>query len=161
MRNRRLNYRAISMALFAIVGASSVACSAQDNTPRPANVAFRGGQGGFITLPDTTPAPTTYALSGDVGDLSQAQAVVIVSHVVALVIAPPGSSIDGIDKLKGRTIGVIGEETNSKLVDVLSNEYGLVRGKVFKDVALADARHALPPGRARAGRFRPGWPSPV
>ena len=33
---------------------------------------------------------------GDVGDLSQAQAVVVVSHMVALVIAPPGSSIDGI-----------------------------------------------------------------
>src|SRR2546425_11072970 len=38
---------------------------------------------------------------GDVGDLSQAQAVVVVSHMVALVIAPPGSSIDGMDKLKG------------------------------------------------------------
>src|ERR1700676_3604143 len=28
---------------------------------------------------------------GDVGDLSQAQAVIIVSHVVAFIIAPPGS----------------------------------------------------------------------
>src|SRR5437867_9907004 len=80
---------------------------------------------------------------GDVGDLSQAQAVVVVSHMVALLIAPPGSSIDGIDKLKGHSVGVIGEEVNSKLVDVLSKEYGLVRAKVFKDVALADARHAL------------------
>src|SRR6202035_879699 len=33
----------------------------------------------------------------EVGDLSQAQAVVVVSHVVVLIIAPPGSSIDGID----------------------------------------------------------------
>jgi len=80
---------------------------------------------------------------GDVGDLSQAQAVVVVSHMVALLIAPPGSSIDGIDKLKGHSVGVIGEEVNSKLVDVLSKEYGLVRAKVFKDVALADTRHAL------------------
>src|SRR5436190_5847918 len=80
---------------------------------------------------------------GDVGDLSQAQAVVVVSHMVALLIAPPGSSIDGIDKLKGHSVGVIGEEVNSKLVDVLCQEYGLVRAKVFKDVALADARHAL------------------
>src|SRR3954468_6266918 len=45
---------------------------------------------------------------GDVGDLSQAQAVVIVSHMVALVIAPPGSPIDAMDKLKGRVVGVIG-----------------------------------------------------
>lgn len=80
---------------------------------------------------------------GDVGDLSQAQAVVVVSHIVALVIAPPGSSIDGMDKLKGRNVGVIGAETNSKLLDVLSKEYGLVRAKVFKDVTLADARRAL------------------
>jgi TRAP-type uncharacterized transport system substrate-binding protein len=35
---------------------------------------------------------------GDVGDLSQAQAVVVVSHVVALIVAPPGSTIDSIDK---------------------------------------------------------------
>jgi TRAP-type uncharacterized transport system substrate-binding protein len=80
---------------------------------------------------------------GDVGDLSQAQAVVVVSHVVALVVAPPGSPIDGIGKLKGHTVGVIAEDTNSKLVDVLSKEYGLVRSNVFKDVPLADARHAL------------------
>src|SRR3979409_2516887 len=45
---------------------------------------------------------------GDVGDLSQAQAVVVVSHVVVLIIAPPGSSIDGIDGLKGHTVGVVG-----------------------------------------------------
>ena len=80
---------------------------------------------------------------GDVGDLSQAQAVVVVSHMVALVIAPPGSSIDGMNKLKGQSVGVIGPEANSKLVDVLSKEYGLVSAKVFKDVTLADARHAL------------------
>ena len=80
---------------------------------------------------------------GDVGDLSQAQAVVVVSHMVALVIAPPGSSIDGMNKLKGQSVGVIGAEANSKLVDALSKEYGLVPAKVFKDVTLADARHAL------------------
>jgi len=80
---------------------------------------------------------------GDVGDLSQGGAVVVVAHMVALVIAPPGSSIDSMEALKGHTIGVIGGEANAKLVDVLSKEYGFVRTKVFKDVALADARHAL------------------
>src|SRR6267154_3628300 len=45
---------------------------------------------------------------GDVGDLSQAQAVVVVSHVVALIVAPPGSTIDSIDKMKGRRVGLIG-----------------------------------------------------
>ncbi len=51
---------------------------------------------------------------GDVGDLSQAQAVVVVSHMVA-----------------------------PKIVDVLSKGYGLDRAKVFKDIALPDARRAI------------------
>jgi TRAP transporter TAXI family solute receptor len=80
---------------------------------------------------------------GDVGDLSQAQAVVIVSHVVVLIVAPPGSSIDSIDKLKGRRVGVVGGEVNGKIVDVLSKEYGLDRDKVFRDMALPDARRAI------------------
>jgi TRAP-type uncharacterized transport system substrate-binding protein len=80
---------------------------------------------------------------GDVGDLSKAQAVVVVSHMVALIIAPPGSSIDSMDKLKGRRVGVIGGDTNAKIVDVLSKGYGLDRAKVFKDIALPDARRAI------------------
>jgi TRAP transporter TAXI family solute receptor len=80
---------------------------------------------------------------GDVGDLSQAQAVVVVSHVVVLIVAPPGSAIDSMEKLKGRRVGVISGEANSKVVDVLSKEYGLDRDKVFKDVALLDARRAI------------------
>src|SRR5438094_5836558 len=73
---------------------------------------------------------------GDVGDLSQAQAVVVVSHVVVLIVAPPGSSIDSMDKLKGHAVGVVGGVANSKIVEVLSKEYGLDRAKVFKDIAL-------------------------
>src|ERR1700722_12932782 len=80
---------------------------------------------------------------GDVGDLSQAQAVVVVSHVVVLIIAPPGSSIDSIDKLKGRRVGVIGGDANAKIVDVLSKEFGLDRTKGFKDIALPDVRRAI------------------
>jgi TRAP-type uncharacterized transport system substrate-binding protein len=81
---------------------------------------------------------------GDVGDLSQAQAVVVVAHMVALVIAPPGSAITSMDGLKGRTVGVISGEANAKVVDVLSNTYGLTRAKVlFKNLDLTEARHAL------------------
>src|SRR5437879_151351 len=80
---------------------------------------------------------------GDVGDLSKAQAVVVMSHVVALVIAPPGSTIDSMDKLKGRRVGVLGGDANTKIVDVLSKEYGFDREKVFKDIALPDARRAI------------------
>src|ERR1700722_12510203 len=59
---------------------------------------------------------------GDVGDLSQARAVVVVSHVVVLIIAPPGSTIDSIDKLKDRRVGVIGGDTNTRIVIVLSRK---------------------------------------
>jgi hypothetical protein len=45
--------------------------------------------------------------------------------------------------LKGRRVGVISGETNTKIVDVLSREFGLDRAKVFKDIALPDARHAI------------------
>jgi hypothetical protein len=63
--------------------------------------------------------------------------------VVVLIVAPPGSSIDSVDKLKGRRVGVISGDANSKIADVLSKEYGLDRDKVFKDVALPDARRAI------------------
>lgn len=79
----------------------------------------------------------------DVGDLSQARAVIVVSHVVALIIAPPGSTIDSMDKLKGHRVGVVGGSANTRMVDVLSKEYGLDRAKVFKDVALSDVRAAV------------------
>src|SRR5258705_3604664 len=82
---------------------------------------------------------------GDVGDLSKAQAVVVMSHVVALVIAPPGSTIDSMDKLKGRRVGVLGGDANTKIVDVLSKEYGLDREKVFR----------TSPCPMPAGRFNP------
>ncbi len=81
---------------------------------------------------------------GDVGDLSQAQAVVVLTHATVLIIAPPGSSIDSIDKLKGRTVGVVGGEVNSKIVEVLDKVYDLARAKVvFKNLTLRDARQAV------------------
>jgi TRAP transporter TAXI family solute receptor len=81
---------------------------------------------------------------GDVGDLSQAQAVVVVSHMVVLIIAPPGSSIDSIDNLKGRTVGVVSGAANAKIVDALTKEYDLASAKVvFKNLALTDVGQAI------------------
>jgi TRAP-type uncharacterized transport system substrate-binding protein len=81
---------------------------------------------------------------GDVGDLSQAQAVVVLTHATVLLIAPPGSSIDSIDKLKGHAVGVVGGEINAGLIDVLNKTYDLARGKVvFKNLNVADARQAV------------------
>jgi len=81
---------------------------------------------------------------GDVGDLSRAQAIVVLTHATVLIIAPPGSSIDGIDKLKGHTVGVVGGETNAGVVDVLNKTYDLGRAKVvFKNLGLQEARQAV------------------
>jgi len=84
------------------------------------------------------------AVRGDVGDLSQAQAVVVVAKAVVLLIAPPGSPISDVAGLKRRTVGVIGGEINRKVVDVLTKEYDLAKaGVVFKNIAPADARRAI------------------
>ena len=84
------------------------------------------------------------AVRGDVGDLSKAQAIVVLARVTVLLIAPPGSSIDSIDKLKGRTVGVVGGEANAKIVEVLNNTYALTSAKtVFKNLDLQDARQAI------------------
>ena len=86
---------------------------------------------------------------GDVGDLSQAQAVVVVSHMVVLIIAPPGSSIDSIAGLNGRTVGVVGGVANAKIVDALAKEYDLANSKVvFKNLGLTDVRQAFSQNRS-------------
>ncbi|XUJ35894.1 TAXI family TRAP transporter solute-binding subunit [Bradyrhizobium japonicum] len=64
--------------------------------------------------------------------------------MVVLIIAPPGSSIDSIANLKGRTVGVVGGAVNAKIVDVLTKEYDLAGAKVvFKNLALTDVRQAI------------------
>jgi TRAP-type uncharacterized transport system substrate-binding protein len=79
----------------------------------------------------------------DVGDLSQAQAVIVVTHAIVMIVAPPGSSIDSVEKLKGHTVGVVGGEANSKVVEVLTKEYDLSRKVAFKNIAPADAHQAV------------------
>jgi TRAP-type uncharacterized transport system substrate-binding protein len=80
---------------------------------------------------------------GDVGDLSKAAAVAIVTHAVVLIAAPAGSSIDGVAALKGQTVGVVGGEVNRNVVAALTNEYNL-DGKVsFNDYKSADAARAF------------------
>jgi TRAP-type uncharacterized transport system substrate-binding protein len=81
---------------------------------------------------------------GDVGDLSQAQAVIVVAKAVVLLIAPPGSPISDVPGLKRRTVGVVGGEINQKVVDVLTREYDLAKANVtFKNIAPADTRRSI------------------
>jgi TRAP-type uncharacterized transport system substrate-binding protein len=80
----------------------------------------------------------------DIGDLSEVRSVVLMAHAVVLILVPPGSAIDGIDALKGETVGVVGGEANHPVVDAIKQEYDLTTKKVvFKDLALADVPQAL------------------
>ena len=55
---------------------------------------------------------------------------------MALLVAPPGSSITDMAGLKRLTVGVIGGDINKKLVKVVSDEYDLAKsGVTFKDLA--------------------------
>lgn len=88
---------------------------------------------------------------GDVGDLSQAQAVAVVTHTVALLVAPPGSPITDIASLKRANVGVVGGDINQRLVKVLIDEYDLTRsGVVFKNIGLADTRRMINSKEVRA-----------
>src|SRR5215813_8928899 len=81
---------------------------------------------------------------GDVGDLSQAQAIVVLAQAVALLIAPPGSPITDMAGLKRMTVGVVAGDTNQKIVGILTKSYDLERANVvFKNLALDDVRRAL------------------
>jgi len=84
----------------------------------------------------------------DVGDLSHARAVIVVTHATVMIVVPPGSSIDSVEKLKGHTVGVVGGEANSKVVDVPTKEYDLTRKVVFKNIAPADARRQFNPSQS-------------
>jgi TRAP transporter TAXI family solute receptor len=80
----------------------------------------------------------------DVGDLSEVRTVVLVAQGVVMILVPPGSSIDSIDALKGKTVGVAGGEPNHAVVDAIKQEYDLANKKVvFKDLAVADVSQAL------------------
>jgi TRAP-type uncharacterized transport system substrate-binding protein len=88
---------------------------------------------------------------GDVGDLSQAQAIVVLAEAVVMLVAPPGSSITDIAGLKRTTVGFVGGDTNQKIVSVLTKAYDLGRANVvFKNLALDDVRRALDAKEVRA-----------
>jgi TRAP transporter TAXI family solute receptor len=80
----------------------------------------------------------------DVGDLSAARTVVLVTYGVVMILVPPGSSVKNMGDLKGKTVGVVGGEINRRVVEVLTQEYDLARAKVrFKKLSVADVQDAL------------------
>jgi TRAP-type uncharacterized transport system substrate-binding protein len=81
---------------------------------------------------------------GDVGDLSQAQAIVVMGQGVVLLLARPGSSVTDVAELRRVTVGLVGGATNQKIVAVLTKAYNLDRANVvFKNLELVDMRRAL------------------
>ena len=80
----------------------------------------------------------------DVGDLQQARAVALTAHGVVMIVAPPGSPITSIAKLRDHTVGVVGGDINHGVVEALKKEYDLPHANVtFKDIAPLDARNAI------------------
>ncbi len=75
--------------------------------------------------------------------LSHAQAIAIVAKAVVLIVAPPGSTVTSIGRLKRKTVGVVAGEMNQRVVDVLKAEYDLGNAVTFKNLAPADTRRAL------------------
>jgi TRAP transporter TAXI family solute receptor len=80
----------------------------------------------------------------DMGDLSAARTVSLLTHGVVMILVPPGSAIKSMEDLKGKTVGVVSEEANRRLIEVLTQEHDLARAKVhFIDLALPDIPRAL------------------
>ena len=85
----------------------------------------------------------------DVGDLSQARSVVLVTKSVLMILAP-GTTLTSIEKLRGHTVGVVGGEINQRIVDALKKEYDLADKVSFKNIAPADTPRAVQSKEASA-----------
>lgn len=80
----------------------------------------------------------------DAGDLSRARTVIHAGNAAAMIVVPPGSSIESVGDLKDKTVGVIGLETNRRLVDTLLQNYQLAPGKVnFVDLPATNIRASI------------------
>ena len=80
----------------------------------------------------------------DVGDLSSARTVAVMTHAVVLIAVPPGSTVDSMDGLKGKTVGVIAGSVNQKLIAAIVKAYDLDQAKTnFRDISPNDALPAL------------------
>lgn len=81
---------------------------------------------------------------GDAADLKGARTVVVITHGVLMLIGLPGHSINSLEDLKGKTIGVVGGPVNRRIASVLDSEYDLTRAKVkFQDLTLPELAAAI------------------
>lgn len=78
----------------------------------------------------------------DMAHKGDPRALAVLAQSVALMFVPPGSSVEDIDGLKGRTIGVIDSAANARVVEAIANSYGLERSK-FRPVSKDEAKALL------------------
>ena len=87
----------------------------------------------------------------DIGDLSSARTVVTVANATMLILAPAGAGVSDMGSLRNKTIGVIGLDTNQKIIDALSREYDLAAHKTtFRPLLPGDAVDAFKQRRIQA-----------
>ena len=80
----------------------------------------------------------------DLGDLSSARTVALLTHIVVLLIAPVGSPVKAVEDLKGRTLGVIGGLTNRPTAELLIKSFDLGQSRTqIKDLMPDEVRAAL------------------
>lgn len=87
----------------------------------------------------------------DIGDLSSARTVVTVANATMLILAPAGAGVSDMGSLRNKTVGVIGLDTNQKIIDALAREYDLAAHKTtFRPLLPGDAVDAFKQRRIQA-----------
>jgi len=79
----------------------------------------------------------------DAPGVSTARAVLVMTHAVVLIVSLTGS-IDSVEDLKGKNLGVVEADVNRQIVSDISKEYDLDQAKVrFINVAFSDLAKAI------------------
>ncbi|BAT58255.1 hypothetical protein GJW-30_1_00778 [Variibacter gotjawalensis] len=81
-------------------------------------------------------------LRADIGNQGAARTVVVAAQSVALMLLPPGSTIDDFDDLKTKQVGVINGDINKRVVDALAASYAMDRNR-FKNVTPEEAKKMI------------------
>ena len=80
----------------------------------------------------------------DASGLSEARTVVTLTNGVAMILVPANSGIDSIEKLRGKTVGVVAGDVNASLVQALDREYDFTGNKIhFKNLPFTEVADAL------------------
>jgi TRAP transporter TAXI family solute receptor len=87
----------------------------------------------------------------DIGDLSAARAVVVMTYAVVLIAVPQAGTIDSVEGLKGKTVGVIAASVNQQLISTIAKTYDLDQAKLtFKDISPSEVSQAVQSKQVRA-----------